>query len=48
MVQADREFLELRGEEIPVVQHRLQAAGNAGDEVGLAQVARDHDELTIA
>lgn len=40
--------LQGRGEVVPIVQHLLQAIGDVGGVVRLAQVAGDEDELAIA
>ena len=42
------QILQLRGVEGPVVQHLLQAMGDARGVVGGTQVARDHDQLAVA
>ena len=47
-VQAVVQVLQLRSVKAPVVQHLLQAAGDAGSVVGHAQVARDQYELAVA
>ena len=48
MVERDEQVFELGREEVPVVQHLLQARGDAGGEVGGGEVARDHDQLAVA
>ena len=43
-----RQVLELRREEVPVVEHLLQARRDAAGIVGGREVARDDDELAVA
>ena len=47
-VQGFVQVLQLRREEVPVVQHLLQAVGDAGRIMGCREVARDDDELAVA
>ncbi|MPN53944.1 hypothetical protein SDC9_201613 [bioreactor metagenome] len=41
------QVLQLRRQEVPVVQHVLQAVGDAGRIMGRAQVARDDNQLSV-
>ena len=47
-VQRRGQVLELRREEVPVVEHLLQASGDAAGIVRGREVARDDDELAVA
>ena len=47
-VQRVIHVLQLRADEVPIVQCLLHAAGNAGGVLGVAEVTRDDDELAIA
>jgi hypothetical protein len=47
-VQLVVQVLQLGREEVPVVQHLLQLAGDAGRIMGCAQVARDDNQLAVA
>ena len=42
------QVLQLRRHEVPVVQHLLQFAGNAGRIMGQSEVARHHHQLAVA
>ena len=47
-VQLGVQGVQLRGDEGPVVERRLQGRGDAVGDVGGFQVARDHDQLAVA
>jgi hypothetical protein len=48
LVQRFIQVLQLRRHEVPVVQHLLQFAGDAGRIMGRGKIARHHDELAVA
>ena len=48
VIERGVQVLQLRAHEAPVVQHLLQAVGDAGGVVGGGQVARDDDQLAVA
>ena len=48
LVQAFVQILQLRRQVVPIVEHLLQAVGDVRGVVRQAQVARDHDQLTVA
>jgi hypothetical protein len=47
-VQRVVEVLQLRGDEVPIVQGLLQMVGGMGGVVRTGQVARDDDQLAVA
>lgn len=47
-VERGVQVLQLRRHETPVVEHLLQAVGDAGGVVGEREVARHDDELAVA
>ena len=48
LVQGLRQVLQLRRDEVPVVQQLLHVAGDAARIMGAGQVARHHHQLSIA
>ncbi|MCY1540257.1 hypothetical protein D9M68_758850 [compost metagenome] len=48
LVEGDVQVVQLGADEVPVVQGLLQFVRDAGRIMRRAQVARDHDELSVA
>ena len=48
LVQSLRQVLQLRRDEVPVVQQLLHVTGDAARIMGAGQVARHHHQLSIA
>jgi hypothetical protein len=48
VVQCLVQVFQLGREEVPVVEHRLHPAGDAGGEMGHRQIARHDNQLAIA
>ena len=47
-VERVRQRLQLRSDEVPVLQRLLQSGGNAAGVAGAAQIARDDSEMPVA